>query len=69
MPEITKDAAVEVEIELVCARCSSSLDSGTTVEKGLTGDEYFSVDPCQTCLDKTRGEGHEDGYRTRDEEG
>lgn len=54
--------SVEVEIEVYCS-CGEGLCRQTSV--GNTrgrGQQYFTVEPCQKCLEAEHDKGHRKGY-------
>lgn len=56
------DTTVEVEFEVFCAKCGAGLCNQSTT--GITpgrGQNYVSVEPCDTCLSIAHDEGYNDG--------
>ena len=62
MPSFSVDATVVVDFEVFCAKCGAGLcrysATGTTSGRG---QNYVSVEPCDTCLENARNEGYNDG--------
>lgn len=61
---------VEIEVEVFCAKCGSSLCNQTeSTEAYNRGQKCFRVDPCESCLKKAEDDGYEKGYEEGFEEG
>ena len=60
---------IEVEVEIFCGGCGEGLCNQTTAGRtNGRGQPMFTVDPCQTCMDAAKDEGHTEGYNERAEE-
>lgn len=62
--------SVDVEVEVYCDGCGAGLCNNTRV--GTTrgrGQQYFSVSPCEKCIDQAKDEafkeGRQAGYNER----
>ena len=55
MPEIT------TSFEVYCGSCGAGL-CGNSRNASTRRGEAIEVEPCETCLEKARDEGYENGY-------
>jgi hypothetical protein len=57
MPEI------EIDIEFFCGRCGAHMCQNATAGK-TTGrrQPFFTIEPCEMCLERERQTGYDNGY-------
>ena len=60
---------VEIEFEVLCARCGNGLCRNTSTREGYRGRLIAEVEPCENCLADARSEGYDEGFENGKEAG
>jgi len=53
--------AVDIEIDVQCGGCGGSLNAKIAYRTSGFGGVICEVDPCDTCLEKAKEEGRDEG--------
>jgi len=55
-------SAIEIDIEIFCARCGAGICNNATASRTKgRGQPCFEIEPCETCLEKAKDEGYQEG--------
>ena len=56
---------ITVNIEIYCAKCGTGICSNATprTDRYNRNEPTFDIEPCATCLENEKSEGHDEGYK------